>query len=236
MGRAFEYRRKSKEQRWDKMSKLFPKLGKSITMAAREGGDDPETNSKLRLAIMNAKAENMPKDNIEAAIKRASGKDGADITEIGYEGKAPHGVMIFIEAATDNTNRTVTNLRTYFNKAGGQLLDSGSLQFMFGRKSVVEFPITDETNMEEVELTLMDFGLDELEQNEGVGYAYGEVTEFGNLTKGVEDLGIEISKASLKRIPNTPIELSDEQMTEIEALLDKIEDDEDVQAVFTNIA
>ncbi|MEM1294242.1 MAG: YebC/PmpR family DNA-binding transcriptional regulator [Verrucomicrobiota bacterium] len=236
MGRAFEYRRKSKEQRWDKMSKLFPKLGKSITMAAREGGDDPETNSKLRLAIMNAKAENMPKDNIEAAIKRASGKDGADITEIGYEGKAPHGVMIFIEAATDNTNRTVTNLRTYFNKAGGQLLDSGSLQFMFGRKSVVEFPIADGTNMEEVELTLMDFGLDELEQNEGVAYAYGEVTEFGNLTKGVEDLGLEISKASLKRIPNSPIELSDDQMTEIEVLLDKIEDDEDVQAVFTNIA
>tara|TARA_R110002096_G_scaffold114770_11_gene248854 strand:- start:10863 stop:11573 length:711 start_codon:yes stop_codon:yes gene_type:complete len=236
MGRAFEYRRKSKEQRWDKMSKLFPKLGKSITMAAREGGSDPESNSKLRLAIMNAKAENMPKDNIEAAIKRASGKEGADITEIGYEGKAPHGVMIIIEAATDNTNRTVTNLRTYFNKSGGQLLDSGSLQFMFERKSVVEFPITDELNMEEVELSLMDCGLDELEQNEGVGYAYGDVTDFGNLTKGVEDLGLEISKASLQQIPNSPVELTDEQMTEIETLLDKIEDDEDVQAVFTNIA
>ncbi len=236
MGRAFEYRRKSKEQRWDKMSKLFPKLSKAITMAAREGGSEPEMNPKLRLAIVNAKAQNMPKDNIDAAIKRASGKEGADITEICYEGKALHGVMIFIETATDNTNRTVVNLRTYFNKAGGQLLDSGSLQFMFDRKSVVEFPVTEELNMEDIELGLMDYGLEELEAEDGVAYAYAEVTEFGNLTKGAEELGLEISKASLQRIPNTPIELNDEQTAEIEALLDKIEDDEDVQAVFTNIA
>lgn len=236
MGRAFEYRRASKEKRWDKMSKLFPKLGKLITVAAKEGGSDPDTNSALRLAIMNAKAENMPKDNIEKAIKRASGKDMADFKEVNYEGKGPHGVMVFVETATDNTNRTVSNLKTYFNKSGGEMLPTGALEFMFDRKAVVEFVVPEGKDIEEIELELIDCGLEELEVNDGVAYATAEFTEFGNLTKGVEDLGLEIKKAAPERIPNNPQEFSEEQMEDIEALLDKIEDDEDVQSVFTNVA
>ena len=139
MGRAFEYRRAAKEKRWDKMSKVFPKLARTITMAAKEGGADPDSNSKLRTAILNAKAQNMPKDNIATAIKRAAGKDMADISEVNYEAKGPHGVMLFIETATDNTNRTITNIRTPINKAGGEMLNSGSLQFLFDRKAVIQF-------------------------------------------------------------------------------------------------
>ncbi|MEM7699944.1 MAG: YebC/PmpR family DNA-binding transcriptional regulator [Verrucomicrobiota bacterium] len=236
MGRAFEYRRAAKEKRWDKMSKVFPKLAKMITVAAKEGGPDPDLNPKLRLAVQNAKAENMPKDNIESAIKRAAGKDAADIREVNYEGKGPHGVMVFVEAATDNTNRTVSNIKTYFNKSGGQMLPSGSLDFLFDRKAVVEFAITDEMDLDEIELGLIDGGLEEFEVNEGVGYAYADFADFGKLTNTVEEMGIEISKASPQRIPNNPQDYSDAQMEEIEALIDKIEDDEDVQAVFINAA
>lgn len=235
MGRAFEYRRAAKEKRWDKMSKVFPKLARSITMAAKEGGADPDSNGKLRTAIMNAKAQNMPKDNIETAIKRAAGKDMADISEVNYEAKGPHGVMIFIETATDNTNRTVSNVRTPINKAGGEMLNSGSLQFLFDRKAVIQFE-KGEHNLEEVELELIDHGLEELEENEGTVFAYGDFTQFGALSQGCEQLGIEITKATLQRIPNNPQEFSEAQLDEIEALIDKIEDDEDVQAVFTNIA
>ena len=142
MGRAFEYRRASKEKRWDKMSKTFPKLAKTITMAAKEGGIDPEMNPRLRTAIQNAKTQNMPKDNIEAAIKRSLGKEAESITEIFYEGKGPHGVLVFVECATDNTTRTVANVKSYFNKAGGSLVTSGSLDFMFSRKAVFEFEKT----------------------------------------------------------------------------------------------
>jgi YebC/PmpR family DNA-binding regulatory protein len=138
MGRAFEYRRAAKEKRWDKMSKVFPKLGKAITMAAKEGGDDPAMNGKLRTAIQNAKSENMPKDNIDAAIKRATQKDLASFTEVNYEGKGPHGVLVFVECATDNTTRTVANVKMYFNKAGGGVVPNGSLEFMFNRKCVFE--------------------------------------------------------------------------------------------------
>lgn len=218
------------------MSKLFPKLGKLITVAAKEGGPDPDTNSALRLAITNAKTENMPKDNIDKAIKRASGKDMADYKEVNYEGKGPHGVMIFVETATDNTNRTVSNLKTYFNKSGGELLPTGALEFMFDRKAVVEFEVPEGMDIEEIELELIDCGLEELEVNEGVAYATGEFTQFGNLTSGVEKLGIEIKKASPQRFPNNPQEFSEAQMEEIEVLLDKIEDDEDVQSVYTNVA
>jgi len=235
MGRAFEYRRASKEARWDKMSKIFPKIGKTITMAAKEGGSDPDSNPKLRIAIQNAKAANMPKDNVDAAIKRADGKDSADISEINYEGKGPHGVMIFIECATDNTNRSVANIKTYFNKSGGQLLPSGALEFMFDRKSVVEFLVPEGKDIDEVELELIDAGLEELEVEEGRAFAYGDFTDFGKLSSGVEDLGIEIDKANLKRIPKNPQDFTEEQMDEVEELLDKLEEDEDVQAVFTNV-
>lgn len=236
MGRAFEYRRAAKEKRWDKMSKVFPKLAKAITMAAKEAGPDPETNAKLRTAIINAKAENMPKDNIDAAIKRASGKDAATIHEINYEGKGPHGALIFIECASDNTNRTVSNLKTYFNKNGGQLVQTGSLEFLFDRKTVIQFAKTPEMNLEEIELELIDHGLEELEVTEDQVFVYGAFTSFGSLTRAVEDLGIEVNKAVVERIPNSPQEFTEEQMDEIEKLLDRIEDDDDVQAVYTNIA
>ncbi len=236
MGRAFEYRRASKEKRWDKMSKLFPKLAKSITMAAKEGGDDPDSNSKLRLAIANAKSENMPKDNIKKAIERASGKDAANYAEMTYEAKGPHGVLFYIECATDNTNRSITNVKTIINKSGGQMMNSGSFDFMFSRKAVVEFLATEEIDLEEVELALIDAGLEELSEEDGTVYCYGEYASFSSLTKACEEHGLEITKASLQRVPTNPTEFTEEQLAEIEEVIDKLEDDEDVQAVFANIA
>ena len=236
MGRAFEYRRASKEKRWDKMSRTFPKLGKAITVAAREGVPDPEMNSKLRTAIQNAKAQNMPKDNIEAAIKRASGKDAENFVEINYEGKGPHGVLIFIECATDNSTRTVANVKSYFNKAGGSLVPTGSLEFMFSRKAVFEFQKKDGLNVEDLELELIDAGLEEIEENEETIYCYADYTNFGSMSQALESLKIDVTKANLQRIPNTPVEYSEEQLVDIEKLIDKLEDDDDIQSVFTNIA
>ncbi len=237
MGRAFEYRRAAKEKRWDKMSKVFPKLAKAITIAAKEGGENPDMNAKLRTAIANAKAQNMPKDNIEAAIKRASGKDG-QFSEISYEGKAANGVLIFIECTTDNPTRTIANIKSYFNKTpGAQIVPNGSLEFMFSRKSVVEFEKPESMDIQEIELALIDFGLEELESNEqGSEFvAYADYRDFGMLNEGFEKLGISISKAFLKRIPTNPITLTEDQLNELEKLLDKIEDDDDVQAVYTNV-
>ncbi len=236
MGRAFEYRRAAKERRWDKMSKLFPRLAKAITVAAKQGGQDPELNAPLRAAIQNAKAQNMPKDNIEAAIRRAAGKDAADITEIDYEGKGPHGVLILVECATDNTQRTVANVRSYFNKVGGQLLPSGSLEFMFDRKSVFEFARPADVALDELELSLIDAGLQELVENEGTVYVYGAFTDFGSLAHALDELGIAVAKSSLQRIALNPQEFGEAELADIEKLLDRIEDDEDVQAVYTNIA
>ncbi|CBG40182.1 YebC/PmpR family DNA-binding transcriptional regulator [Helicobacter mustelae] len=238
MGRAFEYRRAAKEKRWDKMSKVFPKLAKAITVAAKEGGIDPMMNAKLRTAIANAKAQNMPRDNIDAAIKRANGKDGV-FSEMTYEGKASNGVLIFIECTTDNPTRTIANLKSYFNKTpGASIVPNGSLEFMFTRKSVFEFDIPN-LDPDELELTLIDYGLEELSQingEEGDFYvAYGDYTNFGKLNEGFEKLGIPIKKASLQRIANSPITLTEEQLLEAEKLIDKIEDDDDVQAVYTNI-
>ncbi len=236
MGRAFEYRRAAKEKRWANMSRVFPKLGRAITVAAKEGGPDPDMNSKLKLAIQNAKASNMPKDNIERAIKRAEGKDATDYSEINYEGKGPHGVLVFVECATDNQNRTVANVKSYFNKSGGQLVPTGSLQFLFDRKVVVEFNKPENFDGEEFEFEMIDYGLEKLEIDEDTIYAYGDYTDFGNLTQAFEDKKIEITKADLQRIPNSPVEVTDEQMKDIEKLIDKLEDDEDVQNVFTNLA
>lgn len=236
MGRAFEYRKAAKMKRWGKMSRVFPKLAKAITVAAKEGGTDPEMNAKLRTAIQNAKAENMPKDNIESAIKRAEGNDAATYTEITYEGKGPHGVLVFVECATDNTTRTVANVKAYFSKAGGGLVPSGSLEFMFDRKAVFEFEKTDDMDIEELELELIDAGLDEIQVDENEVVVYGDYTNFGTLSKALEDLGIEVQKAILERIPNAPVEFTDEQKVDIEKMLDKIDDDDDVQAVYNNIA
>jgi YebC/PmpR family DNA-binding regulatory protein len=236
MGRAFEYRRAAKEKRWDKMSKVFPKLGKAITVAAKEGGPDPEMNAKLRTAILNAKAQNMPKDNIDSAIKRAAGKDAADYSEINYEGKGPHGSLFFVETATDNPTRTVANVKMYFSKLGSGMVPTGSLEFMFARKAVFEFEQTANTDLEELELELIDAGLEEIEAHENTVYAYADYTQFGNLAKALEGLGIEIKQSSLQRIPTSPVSFSEEQIEEIEKLIDRLEDDDDVQAVYTNIA
>ena len=235
MGRAFEYRREAKQKRWNKMSKVFPKLAKAITVAAKEGGN-PELNFKLRTAIQNAKAENMPKSNIEAAIKRAYGKNIQTLVEATYEGKGPYGVLVFVECATDNITRTVSHIKSYFNKAGGMFVPSGSLEYMFSRKAVFEFEeLPEGINYENLELALIDAGLEKIEEVDGKHYAYGDFVSFGALNKVLEDLKIHIKKASLKRIANSHIEFSDEQLEEIEKMLDKIEYDDDVQSVFTNI-
>ena len=235
MGRAFEYRKAAKMKRWGKMSKIFPKLGKAITIAAKEGGPDPDMNAALRTAIMNAKAQNMPKTNIDAAIKRASGKDATTFTEVFYEGKGPHGVLVFVECATDNTTRTVANVKSYFNKAGGSLVPTGSLEFMFTRKAVFEFEKTEGMDIEELEFELIDSGLEEIEESEGTIYAYADFTNFGLMSSALEKMKIDVTKANLQRIPTTPVEFTDEQLEEIEKLLDKLDDDEDVQEAFTNI-
>lgn len=236
MGRAFEYRRATKEKRWGMMSRIFPKLGKKITIAAKEGGADADMNPALRTAILNAKAQNMPKANIDAAIKRAAGKDATDFIETNYEGKGPHGVLVFVECATDNSTRTVANVKSYFNKANGGQVPNGSLEFMFSRKAVFEFELPENMEVEDLELELIDAGLDEIEENEGIYYATAEYTCFGDLGSAMEKLGLKVNKAELKRIPTTPVEFTEEQLEDIEKMLDKMEEDEDVQAVYTNIA
>lgn len=217
------------------MSRLFPRLAKTITMAAKEGGPDPDMNAKLRTAIQNAKAQNMPKDNIEAAIKRASGADAEDYTEVTYEGKGPHGVLVFVECATDNINRTVANVKSYFNKTGGSLVPTGSLEFMFNRQAVFEFEKTYELDLEMLELELIDAGLEEMDEHDGMIYLYGDWTNFGTLSKKLEELEIDVKKSSLQRFPTSPVSFTEEQMEEIGKLMDKIEEDDDVQAVYSNI-
>jgi len=245
MGRAFEYRKAAKMKRWGTMSRLFPKLGKMITIAAKEGGSpDPEMNSKLRTAILNAKAQNMPKDNIEAAIKRAFNKDAADIKEVTYDVKAPHGVQMIVECATDNGTRTVANVKAILRKNGAEMLTSGSLNYMFTRKAVFIIDKTEDMDVEELELELIDYGLEEIEEDvepqengedKPILRIYAEFTSFGEMSKAFEERGIEPKKSTLEYIANTPIELNDEQLEEIEALIEKLEEDEDVQTVYTNI-
>ncbi|MDO9207127.1 MAG: YebC/PmpR family DNA-binding transcriptional regulator [Sulfuricurvum sp.] len=234
MGRAFEYRKAAKMKRWGNMSRVFPKLGKMITMAAKEGGEDPDMNPKLRSAILTAKAQNMPKDNIEAAIKRASGKDATTMFEMNIEGKAPHGALIFVECATDNNARTISNIRTCFGRGKGETLNNGALEFMFSRKAVFSFP-TPAMDLDELELSLIDAGLESIEEEEGEVTVYGDYTAFGELSRALEEMGFELTKAALERIANSPVEFTDEQMVDIEKLIDKLEEDEDVQAVYTNI-
>lgn len=218
------------------MSKVFPKLGKAITVAAKEGGMDPEMNAKLRTAIQNAKAQNMPKDNIEAAIKRAAGKDADAYVELIYEGKGPHGVLVVVECTTDNPTRTVANVKSYFNKVGGSLVPTGSLDFMFKRNAVFEIEKGNIEDLESLELELIDAGLEDIEEADEKIFLYADYTNFGVISKKLEELNIEASKANLERIPTSPVDFSEDQMTDIEKLLDKIEDDDDVQAVYTNVS
>lgn len=234
MGRAFEYRRASKEARWDKMSKLFPKLAKAIQVAAKEGGSDPEMNPKLRTAIATAKANNMPKDNIDAAIKRALGKDSAEIKSIHYEGKAQHGALVIVECMTDNPTRTVANVKAIFAKNGGEVLQNGALGFMFSRKSVFHLEKFS-GDLEELELDLIDFGLENLEQNDDELVISGDYTAFKELSDGVVAKNLVLKKAGLEYVPNEPKAFSEEQILDIEKLLDKLEEDDDVQSVWTNV-
>ncbi|MFA5574702.1 MAG: YebC/PmpR family DNA-binding transcriptional regulator [Brumimicrobium sp.] len=239
MGRAFEARRASKEKRWGMMSRVFPKLLKAVTMAAKEGGTDPDMNATLRTAIQNAKAHNVPKDNIDRAIKRAVAKDAENYQLIDYEGKAPHGVLVYIECATDNPTRTIANVKSYFNKADGQVVPNGSIEFMFDRKAVFEIKKenAEALDLEELELELIDAGVEKIEKDEETDgiVIYGNYTSFGTLQTALEEKKIDVHTSSLKRFPTSSVSLNEEQMVEIEKLLDKIEEDDDIQQVFTNI-
>jgi len=217
------------------MSKIFPKLAKSITLAAKNGGPDPDSNAPLRVAIQNGKAANLSKENIENAIKRAAGKDASEITEVSYEAKGPHGALFFIECATDNTNRSVGNLKAILGKNGGEIVPGGALNFMFDRKTVIEFSIPEQKDLEELEFELIDSGLEEMSVDDGVVTLIGDYTSFASLTSAVEGMGIEATKSGLQHLPSQPIELTEEQIVDVEDLLDKIEDDDDVQAVYTNL-
>ena len=235
MGRVFEKRKHKMFARYNKMSKAFTKIGKEIAIAVKAGGGDPDGNSRLRAIIANAKALNMPKVNIDAAISRATSKQDKDFEEVVYEGKGPHGMVMVIETATDNPTRTVANLRSYFNKKGGQLMVSGSLDFMFDRKGIFRIP-NNNINLEELELELIDYGMEEME-DDGEGHIAISVpfTEFGSMQKALEDRKFEITNAELQRIPTTTIELSEEHEHEVHLLLDLIEDDDDITNVWTNI-
>ncbi|WP_290146441.1 YebC/PmpR family DNA-binding transcriptional regulator [Paramuribaculum intestinale] len=235
MGRAFEYRKARKLKRWGNMSRTFTRIGKEITIAAKSGGSDPDTNPRLRVLMQNAKAANMPKDTVERAIKKATEKDSSDYKEIVYEGYGPYGIAIVVEAATDNNTRTVANVRSYFNKHGGNLGTQGSLAFLFDHKSVFKIKPKDGMDLEELELELIDYGVDELEADEEEIVAYGAFEEFANIQKYLEENGYEIVSAEFERIPHELKEVTDEQRAQIEKLLDKFEDDEDVQNVFHNM-
>lgn len=235
MGRAFEYRKARKLKRWGNMSRTFTRIGKEITIAAKAGGPDPDTNPRLRALMQNAKAANMPKDTVERAIKKATDKDAGDYKEIVYEGYGPHGIAIVVEAATDNNTRTVANVRSYFNKHGGNLGTQGSLSFMFEHKSVFKIKLADNIDLEELELELIDCGVDEVEADEEEIVLYGPFEEYSNIQKYLEENGYEIISSEFERIPNDLKEVTEEQRAQIEKLLDKFEEDEDVQNVFHNM-
>jgi YebC/PmpR family DNA-binding regulatory protein len=237
MGRAFEYRKAAKLKRWGNMARVFTKLGNQITIAVKEGGSDPDTNPRLRVLIQQAKKENMPKENVERAIKKATSKDAADYKEIIYEGYGPHGIAILVQTATDNNMRTVANIRSYFNKYGGSLGTSGSLQFLFDHKCVFKITPKESCDLEELELELIDFGVEEIEfdEEENVILLYGEFQSYSALQKYLEESGYEIHSAEFEWIPNDYKEVTDEQRVVLDKLLDKFEEDDDVQNVFHNI-
>ena len=231
MGRAFEFRKARKMKRWSAMSKAFTRIGKDIVMAVKEGGADPDSNSKLRAVIQNAKSVNMPKDNIERAIKRASDKSQGDYKEVLFEGYGPHGIAILVETATDNNTRTVANIRSYFNKCDGNLGTSGSVVFMFDH--ICNFKVDKKgLDIEELELDLIDFGVEEvfLEENDILIYAPFE--HFGVIQSELEKRNIIINSSGFDRIPNVTKEINEEEISDIEKLLEKIETDDDVQNVY----
>ena len=235
MGRAFEYRKARKLKRWGNMSRTFTRIGKEITIAAKAGGPDPSTNPRLRVLMQNAKAANMPKDTVERAIKKATDKDAGDYKEITYEGYGPFGIAIFVEAATDNNTRTVANVRSYFTKHGGSLGTQGSLTFLFDHKSVFKIKPKDGVSLEDLELELIDYGVDEIEADEDEIVLYGEFEEFANIQKYLEGNGIEIVSDDFERKPHELKEVTAEQRATLDKLLEKLEEDEDVQNVFHNM-
>ena len=235
MGRAFEFRKARKFKRWGNMSRTFTRLGKEITIAAKAGGPDPSGNARLRLLMQTARSENMPKENVERAIKRAFEKDTSDYKEMVYEGYAPHGVALLIEAATDNNQRTVANIRSYFNKFGGNLGTSGMLDFLFERKCVFTIAPKEGLDLEELELELIDYGVEELFAEDDEIVIYAEFQNFGPIQKYLEENNFEIKSFRFERIPNDMKKLTDEQKEEVEKLLEKIEEDDDVTNVFHNM-
>lgn len=231
MGRAFEFRKARKLKRWSAMAKTFTRIGKDIVIAVKEGGPNPETNARLRAVIQNAKAANMPKENIERAIKKASEKDTANYKEVLFEGYAPHGIAILIETATDNNNRTVANIRSYFNKYNGTLGTSGSVEFMFDHKC--HFKVTQgNIDLEKLELELIDFGVEEVFAEEDGILIYAPFESYGILQKELEARGLEILSSGFERIPQVTKTLTPEQVADVEKLLEKIEEDDDVQNVY----
>jgi YebC/PmpR family DNA-binding regulatory protein len=235
MGRIFEKRKHKMFARFDKMSKTFTKYGKEIAIAIKSGGPDPESNAKLRVVIANAKSQNMPKDRIDAAIKRSAGKDTSNYEEIAYEAMCMKGVGLIIETATDNPTRTVANVRMYLSRGGGELGKSGSLDFAFERKSVFVIK-TEGVNIDELELELIDAGLEDIETEADEMVITASFENFGNMQKALENKGITIVSAELQRIPTSLINLSEEEKEQIESLIDRLEDDEDVQNVYSNMA
>ena len=231
MGRAFEFRKARKIKRWSTMAKTFTRIGKDIVIAVKDGGPDPNNNSRLRAVMQNAKAANMPKENIERAIKKAYEKTIDNFKEILFEGYAPHGIAILVETATDNNNRTVANLRSYFNKYNGSLSTSGSVEFMFDHKC--NFMITSEIiNVEEIELDFIDYGVEEVFEDEDGILLYASFEYFGRIQKELEDRSLEILSSGFDRIPKITREITPKQKIEVTKLIEKIEDDDDVQNVY----
>ena len=238
MGRAFEYRKAAKLKRWGHMARTFTKIGKQIAIAVKAGGPDPDTNPHLRAVIQTAKRENMPNANVERAIKNAMGKDQKDYKEVTYEGYGPHGVAIFVDAATDNGTRTVANVRAVFNKFSGNMGTQGCLSFLFDHKSVFTFKKKDDLDMDELILELIDLGVDDeydTDEESGEITIYGEPTSFSEIQKYLEGNGFEVTGAEFTRIPNDLKEVTQEQRETIEKMVDLLEDDDDVQSVYTNM-
>lgn len=231
MGRAFEFRKARKMKRWSAMAKTFTRIGKDIVMAVKEGGPDPDNNSRLRAVIQNAKAANMPKDNVERAIKKASDKDTGDFKEVLFEGYAPHGIAVLVETATDNNNRTVANIRSYFNKANGNLGTAGSVEFMFDHSCNFRINPT-ELDVEEIELEFIDFGVEEVFVDDDGILLYAPFESFGMIQKELEKRNLEILSSGFERIPQVLKSLDSEAQEEVLQLIEKIEEDDDVQNVY----
>jgi len=235
MGRIFEKRKHKMFARFDRMAKAFTRIGKDIAIAVKQGGPNPDNNPRLRLAIQNAKGVNMPKDRVEAAIKRASSKDEKDFQEVVYEGYAPHGVPVLVECATDNPTRTVANIRLHFSKNGGNMGNSGSVSFLFERKGVFKFDPA-KLNLDELELDLIDAGAEDIQREEEEIIVYTKFTEFGSMQKFLESRKLEAKSSELQYIPTTTKELSDEQVDEVMECISALEEDDDVQNVYHNVA